>query len=146
MKNCEMLYEKFSLTGQNKSVRDLSGAEVEAYQLIYNDLIKKLIDSGVNVLDGLEVQVINKIVSIDDEYITPVGLVNVSLESLAKLLTFARNEGIEWQVEIRECTNTHFKELSYLNIKVNCKKSLFCEMAIKAGFRYPLSCQSVIKT
>lgn len=146
MKNCEMLYEKFSLTGQNKSVRDLSGAEVEAYQLIYNDLIKKLIDSGVNVLDGLEVQVINKIVSIDDEYITPVGLVNVSLESLAKLLTFARNEGIEWQVEIRECTNTHFKELSYLNINFNCKKSLFCEMAIKAGFRYPLSCQSVIKT
>ncbi len=143
MKMCDRLFRKFTLTGQDSNVKELRGTEVEAYQSIYNDLIEKLIETGGDVPNGRDVQVINKIVSIDDEYITPVGLVNVSLESLAKLLTFARSDGIKWQVDIRECTDTHFKELSYYKIKVDCTKDIFCVMASGAGFRYP--CESLNK-
>lgn len=141
MKTCDELIQRFTLTGQDSGIREFSGPEAEEYQLIYNDLIKKLIDTGAAVPEGVDIQVINKIVTSNDEYITPVGLVNVSLEHLAKLLTFARNQGIQWQVDIRECTNTHFKELSYFKVKVDCTKDIFCAMAKGVGFRYP--CESL---
>ena len=95
----------------------------------------ELFQSG-EVPKGVDIQVINKIVTCNDEYITPVGLVNVSLESLAKLLTFARSEGIKWQIDIRECADTHFRELSYFRVKVDCTKDIFMAMAKGVGFRY----------
>lgn len=136
MKMCDKLFQKFTFTGQDRDVRELTGPQIEEYKLIYDDLIAKLLETGGEIPEGMEIQVINKIIAIDDEYITPVGLVNVSLEYLAKLLTFARNQGIQWQVDIRECTDTHFRELSYFKIKVDCTKDIFSAMAKEAGFRY----------
>lgn len=136
MKMCDKLFQKFTFTGLDRDVRELVGHEVEEYQLIYDELIARLIDTGGEVPEGMDIQVINKIVTSNDEYITPVGLVNVSLESLAKLLTFARNQGIQWKVDIRECTDTHFRELSYFKIKVDCSKDAFAAMAKREGFRY----------
>ena len=126
----------FTLTGQDRGIREICGPEVEEYQLIYHELITKLLDTGGEVREGVDIQVINKIVTTIDEYITPVGLVNVSLECLAKLLTFARIQGIHWQADIRECTDTQFKELSYFKVKVDCTKDIFMAMAEGVGFRY----------
>lgn len=136
MKMCDKLFRKFTFTGQDTDVRDLVGHEVDEYQLIYDDLIVRLIDTGGEVPEGMDIQVINKILTTNNEYITPAGLVNVSLESLAKLLTFAKNQGIYWKVDIRECTDTHFKELSYFKITVDCPKDVFSTMAKKEGYRY----------
>ncbi|KLU67617.1 hypothetical protein DEAC_c00110 [Desulfosporosinus acididurans] len=137
MRKCDQLIQRFTLKGQDDGVRNLRGEELKSYQLIYDDLIKRLIATGAEVPQDMEIQVINKIVTPDDDNVTPLGLVNVSLDYLTKILTFAQGQGIQWQVEIKECTDTHFKELSYFKITVACDKEFFVTMAKEAGFRYP---------
>ncbi|WP_088227568.1 hypothetical protein [Desulfosporosinus sp. FKB] len=137
MRKCDELIQRFTLKGQDSGVRELRGEELESCQLIYDDLIKQLIATGAEIPREMEIQVINKIATLDDDNVTPLGLVNVSLDYLSKILTFAQGQGIQWQVEIKECTDTHFKELSYFKIKVACDKEFFVTMAKEAGFRYP---------
>ncbi|WP_407313571.1 hypothetical protein [Desulfosporosinus sp. SB140] len=136
MRKCDELFNRFTLKGQDSGIKELQGHELEEYHFIYNDLITKLMETGSEIPEGMEIQVINKIVANDDENVTPLGLVNVSLEYLAKILTFAKGQGIQWQIDIRECTDTHFKELSYFKIKVDCDQDLFVTMAKGVGFRY----------
>ncbi|MDQ7093199.1 hypothetical protein REC12_06315 [Desulfosporosinus sp. PR] len=136
MRKCDELFYRFTLKGQDSGIRELLGNELEQYQLIYDDLITKLLDTGSEIPEGMDIQVINKIITKDDENVTPLGLTNVCLEYLVKILTFARGQGIQWQVEIKECTDTHFKELSYFKVKVDCDKDFFITMAKNAGFRY----------
>ncbi len=136
MKKCDEHIQRFTVTGQDKGICKLSEPEVEEYELIYNTLITKLIDTGGEVPENSEIQVINKIYTCYDECVTPMGLVNVSLEYLAMLLTFCKNERIQWLVDIRECTDTHFKELSYFKVIVDCTQDAFMTMAKNRGFRY----------
>ncbi|AFM41694.1 hypothetical protein Desaci_2769 [Desulfosporosinus acidiphilus SJ4] len=137
MRKCDELLQRFTLKGQDSGVRELRREEFDDYQVIYNILVEKLIDTGVEITQDKETQVINRIVSQDDADVTPLGLTNVSLEYLARILTFAKGKGIQWHVEIKECSDTHFMELSYFKIQVNCNKDLFVTMAKEAGFRYP---------
>lgn len=136
MKKCDEHMQRFTLTGQDRGIKKLSEAELEDYKIIYNDLITKLIETGGEVPGSSDIQVINKIYTCNDECVTPLGLVNVSLEYLAKLLTFCREAGIHWLVDIRECTDTHFRELSYFKIIVDCSKDKFISVAKDGGFRY----------
>ena len=136
MKKCDEHIQRFTLMGQDKGIIKLSESEAEEYEVIYNTLITKLIDTGGEVPESSEIQVINKIYTCNDECVTPMGLVNVSLEYLARLLTFCKNERIQWLVDIRECTDTHFKELSYFKIIVDCTQDAFMKMAKNRGFRY----------
>lgn len=136
MKKCDEYIQRFTLTGQDSGIRNLSENEVEQYEVIYDTLITKLIDTGGEVPENSDIQVINKIYTCNDECVTPLGLVNVSLEYLTKLLTFCKSEGIQWLVDIRECTDTHFKELSYFKIIVDCSKDKFMTIAKRGGFRY----------
>ena len=136
MKKCDEHIQRFTLMGQDKGIIKLSESEAEEYEVIYNTLITKLIDTGGEVPESSEIQVINKIYTCNDECVTPMGLVNVSLEYLARLLTFCKNERIQWLVDIRECTDTHFKELSYFKIIVDCTQDAFMKMAKSRGFRY----------
>jgi hypothetical protein len=136
MKKCPELMQRFTLVGQDSGIRELQGHEIEEYQIIYKDLIDKLIDVGGEITEGIDIQVINKIVTHKDENITPLGLVNVSLDYLVRILTFAKCQKIKWQVDIRECTDSHFRELSYLKVRVDCNKDKFMAMAKEAGFRY----------
>lgn len=136
MNNCDELTYRFTSTGQDSGIKELQGHELEEYQLILSDLVAKHIDSSGEVLEGSDIQVINKIVTHNDENITPMGLVNVSLEYLARILTFARSHGIQWQAESRNCSDTHFKKLSHFKITVDCYKDSFVTMAKGIGFRY----------
>ncbi|MCO1602509.1 hypothetical protein [Desulfosporosinus nitroreducens] len=136
MKKCDEYIQRFTLTGQDSGIKKLSETEVEEYKLIYDTLITKLIDTGGEVPGSSDIQVINKLYTCNDECVTPLGLVNVSLEYLAKLLTFCKKEGIHWLVDIKECTDTHFRELSYFKIIVDCSKDKFMTIAKEGGFRY----------
>ncbi|WP_407308879.1 hypothetical protein [Desulfosporosinus sp. SB140] len=136
MKTCDELSNRFTSTGQDSSIRELQKHELEEYQAIFKDLITRHMDIHGEIPEGMDVQVINRIVTHNGENITPMGLVNVSLEHLAKILTFARAQGIQWQVENQECTDTRFKKLSQFNIKVDCHKDHFVTMAKEVGFRY----------
>ncbi|WP_088225855.1 hypothetical protein [Desulfosporosinus sp. FKB] len=140
MKKCAEFIKRFTLKGQDSCVRELREEELQEYQQVYNDLITKLIQTGGEIPQKMEIQVINKIVAQNDEDVTPLGMVRVSFEYLARILTFTKGLGIQWQVDIRECTDTHFKELSYFKITVDCDKDLFLAMAKDAGFRYPRLC------
>ncbi|SDG95855.1 hypothetical protein [Desulfosporosinus hippei] len=136
MRKCDEHIQRFTLTGQDRGIRQLSESELEEYKIIYGDLIVKLIETGGEVPISSDIQVINKIYTCNDECVTPLGLVNVCLEYLAKLLTFCKQAGIHWLVDIRECTDTHFRELSYFKIIVDCSKDRFIEVAKEGGFRY----------
>ncbi|AFQ44085.1 hypothetical protein [Desulfosporosinus meridiei] len=136
MRKCDEHIQRFTLTGQDRGIRQLSESELEEYKIIYRDLIIKLIETGGEVPESSDIQVINKIYTCNDECVTPLGLVNVCLEYLAKLLTFCKQAGIRWLVDIRECTDTHFRELSYFKIIVDCSKDRFIEVAKEGGFRY----------
>ncbi|KGK86511.1 hypothetical protein DP73_16460 [Desulfosporosinus sp. HMP52] len=136
MRKCDEHIQRFTLTGQDRGIKQLSESELEEYKIIYGDLIVKLIETGGEVPVSSDIQVINKIYTCNDECVTPLGLVNVSLEYLAKLLTFCKQAGIHWLVDIRECTDTHFRELSYFKIIVDCSKDRFIEVAKEGGFRY----------
>lgn len=135
MKMCNEYVQRFTLTGQDSGIKKLSEIELKDFKLIYYDLITKLIDTGIEVNGNSDIQVINKIYTCNDECVTPLGLVNVSLEYLAKLLTFCKQEGIHWLVDIRECTDTHFRELTYFKIIIDCSKERFVSIAKGAGFR-----------
>lgn len=135
MTNSE-LNTRFTSAGQDGGIKELQAHELVEYQSIYNDLISKHANNCGEVPKGNDIQVINKIVTHNEENITPMGLVNVSLEYLAKILTFAKGQGIQWHVDCRENTDTHFKKLSHFNIKVDCQKDLFVTMASEVGFRY----------
>lgn len=136
MRKCDEHIQRFTLTGQDRGIKQLSQSELEEYKLIYAELIVKLIETGGEVPVSSDIQVINKIYTCNDECVTPLGLVNVSLEYLAKLLTFCKQAGIHWLVDIRECTDTHFRELSYFKIIVDCSKDRFIDVAKEGGFRY----------
>ena len=136
MKKCDNHIQKFTLTGQDRGICNLSEPEVEEYKSIYNTLISNIIETSGEVPESSEIQVINKIYTCHDECVTPMGLVNVSLEYLAKLLTFCNNEKIQWLVNIGECPDTQFKELSCFKVIVDCTQDVFVTMAKKRGFRY----------
>lgn len=136
MNECDEFTRRFTSSGQDNGIKELRGHELEEYQLILSDLVTKHIDSSGEISEGSDIQVINKIVTPNDENITPMGLVNVSLEYLAKILTFARSHGIQWQAESRNYTDTHFKKLSHFKITVDCNKDSFVTMAKGIGFRY----------
>lgn len=136
MKKCDEHLQRFTLTGQDSGVRQLNEKEVDNYTSIYDTLITKLVETGGDLPDNTDIQVINKIYTCNDECVTPLGLVNVSLEYLARLLTFCKQEGVNWLVDIRECTDTHFKELSYFKIIVDCSREKFMGIAKGGGFRY----------
>ncbi|MDP4126460.1 MAG: hypothetical protein Q8912_05920 [Bacillota bacterium] len=137
MKKCEeYYYQRFSLAGQDSGITELNELELKEYNSIYNMLIKKLIDSGAEIPENADLQVINKIFTCHGECVTPMGSVSVSLEYLANLLSSCRNAKIQWLVDVRECTDTHFKELSYCKIVVDCSPETFMTMAQSRGFRY----------
>jgi predicted aldo/keto reductase-like oxidoreductase len=136
MDKCVDLTNRFTLTGQDRNIRELQKHELEEYQLIYNDLISMHCNFCGHVPEGMDIQVINKILTHNDENITPLGLVKVSLEHLAKILTFAKAHGIKWQIDCQECIDTHFKKLSHFHVKVDCHKDHFMTMARESGFRY----------
>lgn len=136
MKTCDEFKIKFTSTGQDSGIRELQEHELEKYHSIFNDLLKRHTDAHGEIPGGMDIQVINKIVAHNDEDITPLGLVNVSLEHLAKLLTFAQDHGFQWQVENKKCADTRFKQLSQFNVKIDCHKDLFVTMAKEVGFRY----------
>lgn len=136
MRKCDEHLQRFTLTGQDRGVKLLNETELEEYKLVYHELIIKLLETGAEITGGSDLQVINKIYTCNDECVTPLGLVNVSLEYLAKLLTFCKKEGVHWLVDIRECTDTHFRELSYFKIIVDCSRDKFVAIAKEAGFRY----------
>ncbi|AET68694.1 hypothetical protein Desor_3190 [Desulfosporosinus orientis DSM 765] len=136
MTECEELVNRFTLAGQDRGIRELCADELNEYHSIYNDLMSKHVESNGEILKDMEIQAINKIYASNDLNITPMGLVNVSLEYLARILTFAKAQGIEWHVCCDKCTDTHFKNLSHFTVKVNCHKDEFVTMAEAAGFRY----------
>ena len=136
MRMCDSYVERFSLVGQDSCICQLAEVQIEEYNKIYDSLVNKLIESGGELPGNSELQVINKVYTCQNECVTPLGLVNVSLEYLARLLTFCKEEGINWLVDVRECTDTHFKELSYYKIVVDCTKEAFIAMAKSKGFRY----------
>jgi|GEM_PF-6369939 hypothetical protein len=145
MKMCEGYVKRFSLTSQDSGVWELKDSQVDEYNSIYNMLINKLTESGGEIPENMDLQVINKIYTCNDECVTPIGLVNVSLEYLAKILTFCKEEKIQWLVDVRECTDTHFKELSYFKVIVDCTQEAFVTMAKKRGFRYSAICSSKLR-
>lgn len=138
MKKCEelLLIQKFTSTGQESGIRKLSESEAAECKVIYDGLIARFEEKAGRVPDSTEIQVINKFTASNDECLSPAGLVNVSLEYLAKLLTFANTAGIQWHVDITEPKASHFKGLFYCNVKVSCTKDEFVEMAKGKGFRY----------
>ena len=137
MKKCEelLLIKKFTTTGQDSGIRKLSEAENAECKLIYDDLIAKFEANAGNVPEGAEIQVINKFTASSDECLYPAGLLNVDLEYLSKLLTFANADGIKWQVDFTEAKDSHFKGLIHCNVKVGCTKDEFVSMARGKGFR-----------
>lgn len=145
MRICNEFVKRFSLMEQDSGVCELNDSQVNEYKLIYDMLINKLIESGGEVPENSDLQVINKIYTCNDECVTPMGLVNVSLEYLARILTFCKEDGIRWLVDVRECTDTHFKELSYYKVIVDCTQDAFMMMAKKRGFRYSAICSTTTK-
>ncbi|SDH12516.1 hypothetical protein [Desulfosporosinus hippei] len=136
MAECEELLNRFTSAGQDRSVRELRSHELEEYKSIYNDLVAQYNDTNGEIPVDMDIQVINKIYTQNDMNTTPLGLVNVSLEYLARILTFAKAQGIQWQLECRKCTDTHFKKLSHFEVKVDCDRDVFVTMAVEAGFRF----------
>jgi len=138
MKNCEelLLIQKFTSAGQESGIRKLSESEVAECKVIYDGLIARFEEKSGKVSESTEIQVINKFTASNDECVSPAGLLNVSLEYLAKLLTFANTAGIRWHVDITEPKVSHFKGLFYCNVKVSCTKDEFVAMAKRKGFRY----------
>ncbi|AFM41848.1 hypothetical protein Desaci_2937 [Desulfosporosinus acidiphilus SJ4] len=136
MNTCDKSIQRFTLAGQASGIKELRDHEVKVYESIYNDLMSKHIEACGEVPEGLDIQVINKVYTHDGENITPMGLVNVSLEYLARILTFAKGRGIQWQIDSKECSTTHFKKLSHFTVNVNCEKDQFVAMAKEFGFRY----------
>ncbi|KLU67739.1 hypothetical protein DEAC_c01430 [Desulfosporosinus acididurans] len=136
MKACEGTIQRFTSTGQDSGIKELQDHETADYKLIYNNLIAKHIEACGEIPKGMDIQVINKIFTPKDENITPLGLVNVSLEYLARILTFAKRQGIQWQIDSREHTDTHFQKLSHFTVKVDCPQEDFMTMAKGCGYRY----------
>ncbi|TGE33544.1 hypothetical protein [Desulfosporosinus sp. Sb-LF] len=137
MKKCDelILLQRFTSTGQDSGIRKLCESEVAKCKVIHDGLIASFEEKAGKVSDGTEIQVINKFTASNDECVSPAGLVNVSLDYLAKLLTFADTAGIQWQVDITERVDSHFKGLFYCNVKVNCTKDEFVDLAKGKGFR-----------
>lgn len=136
MNMSDELVNRFTSTALDSGISELQEHQHSEYQLIYNELFAKYLENSGEIPDGMDAQVINKIFTHNEENITPMGLVNVSLEYLAKVLTFAKSQGIQWQVDCKKCTDTHFKKLSHFNIIVDCHKEQFVTMAKDVGFRY----------
>ncbi|WP_434511892.1 hypothetical protein [Desulfitobacterium sp. AusDCA] len=129
--------QRFTSVGQDGGIRELCELEKEEYNEIYNELISMYEEKGGKITKDAEIQVINKFTTSNDECISPKGLVNVSLEYLAKLLTFANTAGIQWEVNVEQNTHTHFRNLYNFNVKLKCLKREFVDMAIGKGFRCP---------
>lgn len=137
MRKCEelLLIQKFTSSGQDSGIRKLSNSEAAECKLIYDGLIARFEEKAGKAPEGAEIQVINKFTASSDECIYPAGLVNVNLDYLAKLLTFANTAGIQWQVDFTEAKDSHFKGLFYCDVKVSCTKDEFLAMAKGQGFR-----------
>lgn len=129
--------QKFTSAGQDGGIRELCECEKEEYNKIYNELITMYLEKGGKLSKDAEIQVINKFTTSNDECIAPKGLVNVSLEYLAKLLTFANTAGIQWEVSVSENKHTHFRNLYNFNVKIKCLKKEFVDMAVGEGFKCP---------
>lgn len=136
MAECQVLIDRFTLAGQDRNIRELSHDEEMAYNSIYSDLAAKHLASNCEIPQNSDIQVISKIFTVNGSNVTPMGLVNVSLEYLAKILTFAKAQGIQWQAECTKCTGTQFKGLSRFTVNVDCQEDEFKAMAQNAGFRY----------
>lgn len=129
--------QRFTSAGQDGGIRELCESEKHEYKQILDQLIAKYEEKAGKVSKDAEIQVINKFTTSDDECVSPKGLVNVSLEYLAKLLTFANTAGIQWEVNVTENKHTHFKNLVNFNVKIECLKKEFVDMAVGKGFRCP---------
>lgn len=129
------LIQRFTSAGKDGGIRELCKREKESYEEIYADLLVKYSEKAGSIPEDAEIQIINNFTTSHDECVAPKGLVNVSLEYLAKLLTFADTAGYQWEVNITENKNTHFKNLYNCNVKVNCTKKEFVDMAVGKGFR-----------
>jgi len=137
MRKCDelMLLQRFTSAGQDSGIRKLSESEIAECKVIYEGLIANFEEKAGKVPDSAEIQVINKFTASNDECVSPAGLLNVSLEYLAKLLTFANTAGIQWHVDITEPKASHFKGLFYCNVHVSCTKDEFIALAKGKGFR-----------
>lgn len=129
--------QRFTSAGQDGGIRELCKSEKEEYKEILDQLMAKYAEKVGKISKDAEIQVINKFTTSNDECVSPKGLVNVSLEYLAKLLTFANTAGIQWEVNVTENKNTHFKNLVNFNVKLKCFKKEFVDMAVGKGFRCP---------
>ncbi|AGA69159.1 hypothetical protein Desdi_1670 [Desulfitobacterium dichloroeliminans LMG P-21439] len=128
--------QKYASLNKNSGIRELCEREKENYEEIYAELIRKYIEKAGEIANDISgIQIINKFTTNNDVCVYPGGLVNVSLEYLAKLLTFADTAGYEWEVDFVENNNTHFRNLYNCIVKVKCSKEEFVDMAVGKGFR-----------
>ncbi|MEL1135203.1 hypothetical protein AAC978_08445 [Desulfitobacterium sp. THU1] len=136
---CEYLAvisQKYASSKRDSGIRELCEQEKANYEEIYAELIDKYKERAGKVPEDVsEIQIINRFVTSNDECVSPRGLVNVSLEYLAKLLTFADTAGYDWEVNISENKKTHFINLYNCDVKVKCSKKEFVDMAVGKGFR-----------